>query len=190
MALGDSIVSICNIALFALGEDPIVSLEDNTKRAILCNGRYDDVRRAVLRSHPWPCAKVQALLAASATPPLFTFANAYPLPADFIRMVDLPENDEAVWEIQGNALLTDEDAPLQLVYVRDLTDPTLFDPLLVHTIAYALGVELVEPLAQDGSKLQRLAAMLNDKGETARLVASQGDSPREWDEDVLLRSRR
>jgi hypothetical protein len=53
MAAGDSIVGICNLALVqGLGQDPISALSENRKAAILCNLNYDQVRRALLRSHP------------------------------------------------------------------------------------------------------------------------------------------
>src|SRR4051812_49288353 len=97
MAAGDSIVSICNLALIALGEDQISSLDDPYKRAILCAALYDPTRRALLRAGKWNFARKQMQLAASATAPLFDYGNAYPLPADFIDMwreadeADLPQ---------------------------------------------------------------------------------------------------
>lgn len=191
MAAGDSVVSICNIALIALGEQPIVSVfpPDNTKRAILCSQRYDDTRRFVLRNGIWNCAKAQATLAASATVPLFTYANAYPLPADFSRMLDLPENDQAIYEIMGGNLLTDEGSPLDLVYGRDLQDPSLFDAGLVHTIAYALAAELGMPITNSATKVKQALQAMEGKQDASRLTASQENSPKEWDVDVLLRSR-
>ncbi|HWK44923.1 MAG TPA: hypothetical protein VNT30_09390 [Stellaceae bacterium] len=190
MSLGDSIISICNTALFALGEDPISSLGDPTKRAILCKARFDPVRRAVLRAYPWNCAKKQAQLAAAATPPLFTYANAYPLPPDFLRMYDLPESDKAQWEIIGRQLLTDEGAPLDVVYIQDLTDPTVMDPLLVECIGDQLAAELAQPLTQSQAKQQGMLTVLKGKLDAARLADSQQNSPVEWDEDIWLRSRR
>ena len=190
MALGDSVVSICNIALTALGEDVIVSLGDNTKRAILCNRRYDDVRRFVLTGSPWNCNQKQAQLAASATPPLFQYANAFDLPADCLRVDNLPDNDRAIWDIQGNQLLTDEGAPLNVLYGCDLQDPTLLSPMVVHCIAYALAVELAIPLTQKESKKAQLLKLFVEKQDAARLTDSQQNSVKEWDEDILLRARR
>jgi hypothetical protein len=88
MAAGDSIVGICNLGLVnGLGQDPISALSDNRKAAIHCNISYDPVRRAVLRAHPWDFATTRRQISASATPPPFGYANAYQLPADFIRIV-------------------------------------------------------------------------------------------------------
>lgn len=190
MAAGDSIVGICNIGLIALGEDPIISLSDNRKAAILCSARYDQVRRATLASHPWGCTKKQIQLASSTTAPLFTYANAYPLPADFLRMIDMPENDEAVWEVVGNVLMTDEGAPLDIIYGCDLQDPTRFEPLLVEALGFALAAVLARPLKQSSDLKQEMEGELDRRMSIARLVSSQADSPREWDEDIWLRRRR
>lgn len=190
MAAGDSSTSICNIALIALGEDPITSLADNTKRAILCSARYQDVRRAVLRSHPWNCNRKQAQWASDATGPLFTFAYRYQLPGDFMRMYSMPENDMALWDIMDGYLYTDQGSPLDVVYGYDLQDETKFDPLLTHAIAYSLAGELAIPLTQNTERAKQALAVMEGKLGIARLIGSQENSPREWDEDILLRSRR
>lgn len=194
MAAGDSTVSICNIALVALGEDLITSLADNTKRAILCNARYQDCRRFSLRSHPWNCNRKQVQLANDPVGPLFTFQNKFPLPGDFIRMLNLPENDMSLWDVMSDGtkmcLFTDAGAPLNMVYGFDLQDPTQFDPLLVHVIAYHLASELAVPLTQNVQRSQQMLTVMEGKLGISRLVGSQENSPREWDEDVLLRSRR
>lgn len=190
MAQGDSIVSIMNIALIELGEDLIVAPTQNTKRAIIMNARYDDVRRATLRSHPWDCARQYVQLAASPTPPPFKYNQSYPLPNDFLRMVDLPDNDMAQWDVVGNNLYTDESAPLNVIYIFDLQDPTRFDPLLVHAIANHLALECAWPITHSQETYDRVAKKFDGKLEAARLVTSQENSPKEWDEDIWLRSRR
>lgn len=193
MALGDSVVSMCNIALIALGENPIVSVfpPDNTKRAIVCAQRYDDSRRYVLRSHPWNSAKKQAQLAALQTAPLFGYSNAFALPADFVRMSDegLPENGRSRWRIYGNALYSNESAPLDFPYIYDLQDPTLMDPGLVHAVAYQLAAEVGMVITLSSAKVQNALKILESKQSTARLVGSQDQSPEEWDADIWLRSR-
>lgn len=195
MAAGDSAVSTCNIGLLALGEDPITSFSDNNKRAILCSARYDQTRRSILRASPWNCAMKQASLPASATAPLFTYSNFYPLPVDFLRLNSLPENDQAVYEVMnllgtGAGIATDEGAPLDVLYNFDLIDPTQFDPLLVETIGYAVGAVLAIPLGRDKALKQLMESERDGRLSIARLAGSQENSPKEWDVDTLLRSRR
>src|SRR4051812_40773418 len=134
MAAGDSVVSICNIGLVALGEPPIVSLDDNRKAAIFCKARYDQVRREILAAHVWNFARKQARLAADLVAPLFDWTTAFPLPADFIRIYRLVKEPPAAFEVQGHALLCNETAPLNIVYIRDIDDPTKFDPIFTAAL--------------------------------------------------------
>jgi len=189
MAAGDSPVSICNIALTALGETTITALTDPVKRAILCRARYDDVRRAVLRSHPWNCARKSASFAPATGPTDGRYNYAYLLPADFLRMVDSPGDELARWDIVGDTLQTNDGPAFFAAYIWDLQDTTKFDPLLVHAIAYSLATELCEPLTQSSTKLQLMQRKLQDKMGDARTIAGQENSPKPWDVDIWLRAR-
>lgn len=196
MSLGDSVVSICNIGMTALGEDLIANVfpPDNTKRAILCAQHYDETRRAVLRSFPWGCAKKYAQPAASATAPLFGYDNAFPLPADFIRALPLVDADgdplELPYEIVGRAMLTDADSPINLPYIYDLQDPTQFDPLLVQALGHGVAAMIAKSLGQSEAKRDKMLQIVEGNLESARLASSQEGSTPEWDVDVLLRARR
>lgn len=195
MAAGDSPVSICNIGLIALGEDPITSFTANGKRGTLCGVRYDQLRRAMLRACPWNCATRQVQLAASTTAPLFTYSALYAVPADFLRLNDLPDNRDALWELMniagvGPCIATDEGAPLNVLYNFDLQDATQFDPLLSEAIGYAVGATLAIPLARDKALKQMCEQEREGKLASARLTSAQENSRREWDTDTWLRQRR
>jgi hypothetical protein len=189
MAQTDSVVSICNIGLIALGELPIDSLDDPYKRAALCRARYDDIRRAVLRGHPWNCARKRAVLPLAPAQPLFGWRAAFQLPADFLRVVMLEDDDLVKWEIEGDTLLANTEPPANLIYIWDLQDTTKFDALLVQAIGKMIAAELAEPLTQSDSKVQGLLRDVDDKTGQARSIGSQESSPPEWDVDRWLRAR-
>ena len=48
-----SVVQICNGALNQLGASTILTLTEDSKNARLCNARFENVRDAVFRHHPW-----------------------------------------------------------------------------------------------------------------------------------------
>ena len=77
-----SVVDLCNRALDLLGAANITSLTENSKEARLCNGNFDDVRDAVLRSHPWNIAITRRALARDTDTPAFGFSFQYSLPTD------------------------------------------------------------------------------------------------------------
>lgn len=190
MAQGDSAVSICNIALIELGEAPITALTESNKRATLCNARYDDVRRFVLRSHPWNCARKQAQLAASATVPLFTWTNKYPLPSDFIRFyAEKSELNFDVWEVFDGCIYTNTSGALDCDYIYDLQDCAKMDPGLIHTIAADLTSAIGLALTQNPSRVDLATKSLAAKYSLARFINAQERAPSEWDVDVLLASR-
>lgn len=190
MPAGQSIVGIWNIAMVELGEDLIATTTDRTTRALLCAARYDDVRQAVIREHPWGCTKKFAQPAAAATAPLFRWSNQYPLPSDFLRMNSIEGYDDSKWQVVGNMLMTNAGSPINLIYHFDLQDTTLFDALMAQCIGYRLALEIMPALVRDDAKIKRINDKLEYRIATAKLVDSQEDSPQEWDDDVLLRSRR
>ena len=56
---------------------------------------------------------------------------AFPLPADCLRVLAVRAGgaEPDPWEVQAGAVLCDASGPLQLLYVRRVDDPRLFDPL-------------------------------------------------------------
>src|SRR3546814_19099578 len=70
-------VSICSNALLRLGADPINSFDEadnfgsNIERARLCANLWPNVRRQVIRSHPWNCATTRVVLSPDAAAPAF-----------------------------------------------------------------------------------------------------------------------
>lgn len=190
MAAGDSIIGICNLGLVTgLGQDPIAALTDNRKAAILCNLRYDQIRRELLRAHPWGFARARAQLSLAGTQPVFG-DPAFTLPADFMRVAMLDDEfNDLGWAVEGRQLLAAVTAPLNLLYIYDCQDPTLFDPLFVAALGYAIAVELAVPITQDRGLKAQMENELEAKMSAARLVTSQDNSSSEFDIDVLLRSR-
>jgi hypothetical protein len=202
VAANDSPTSIANTALNMLGEEPITSLfpPDGTTRAIRVSQAYDSVRRRTLRSGLWGCAKRQAQLAASTITPAFDFAFAYPLPADYLRLIDSPENDRWAGDYNrrrkimnlaniGVCILSNAGPSFPIVYVFDLQDCTQMDSDLVEAIAGGIAERLAIIMAKDIALKQFANADREGLLAIARTTSAQESSPEEWDVDVLLRSR-
>jgi hypothetical protein len=144
--MAESVVSICNNALGSIGELPITSLADNSKAARACNQRWPSVRDAVLRAHEWACCSTDVSLSASSTTPTSPeWDYAYPLPADFLRIIRVSTTDAVVvdsWEIVGREILCNETAPIIVRYVRREEDPLKYDSLLVEAFTARLAYEI------------------------------------------------
>lgn len=196
MAAGDSPTSVSNLALSMLGEDPIANVDppDNSRAGRLCRQFYDTSRRAILQASPWREAKRQAPLAAAATSPGFTYGAAYPVPRDFIRFYELPEDGQAAWELMnldgiGLCIVTDAGPPLDCTYVFDLTDCTQMSPLLIKGIAADMGANMALPLTRDMAMKTACEAARETYLSTAKTTSAQQASPRQLDADVLLSVR-
>ena len=82
-----STVDICNSALNMLGGATIISLTENSKNGRLCNQRYEPVRDAIFRSHPWNCLIKRIDLAANTETPNFQWKFQFTLPSDCLRVL-------------------------------------------------------------------------------------------------------
>ena len=178
--MATSVIEICNNALLDLGEDVIMSLGDDSKAAGLCNHRWPAVRDAVLRAHPWNCAMAQAELAAGTAAPLWKWECKYALPTDFLRVIQVVGRDgEDIedWEIQGNIILCDDNAPIFISYVRCETDPRKYDALLTETLSARLAAALAYPLTGSTSLAQAYWELYQKKLAEARGVDAREGVP-------------
>lgn len=185
-----TVIDICNSALARLGVEPIVALADQTKGAEACNLRYDYCRRLTLRQHPWNFAiKRAALVTPNVTAPLFGFANAFDMPADVLRVFTVNE-DFAVedWKVEGRQILSD-DSTLDIKYVWDLADPTVFDPLYIEYLVCYLAWDICYKLTQSASLKRLLYEEMIAAKRSAKTPDAQESSAESIDSDYFLRAR-
>lgn len=154
-------VSIANRALSKLGDARILLLSDESNQARVLNSMFDEVRDAEIRRHRWKFALKRASLPALADAPAWGFAYQYPLPADFLGLVQVGEyyvrtgqKQKASWSVEGGHILTDAEAPLLVRYSARIDNPGLYDPLFVEVLACKLALEACEALTQSSGKKQ------------------------------------
>jgi len=135
-----SVVQMCNSALNQLGAASITSLTDNSKNARLCNERYETIRDAVFRSHPWNSLIKRQQLAQDTATPAWGFKYQFTLPSDSLRVlaIDAYNSD---YKVEGRKILSNE-STIKLIYVSTITDPNEMDVLLRETISAALASDL------------------------------------------------
>lgn len=143
-------VDICNEALVELSCNPITSLTQGTVEANTCSLLYTNTLTQMLMSNFWRFAKTRVELAAG-PPPIFGGLQSYPLPADFLKVYtpdqgwNLANRD---WKIEGRNLITYYKPPLHLIYVSNVTNTELFDPLFARSFSLYLASKMARPLAQ------------------------------------------
>ncbi|MCG8548238.1 MAG: hypothetical protein MJE12_28905 [Alphaproteobacteria bacterium] len=182
-----STVDICNRGLQKLGERKITSLDDDVKAARECKRAFELVRDAVFRDHPWNSLLARASLAALSEAPAWGFGHQYQLPADCLRVLSVDGRSE--WRVEGRRILTDAGAPLNILYVRQETDPMLYDLLLVEALASRLAAELAEPLTQSNTKKEFAERQYLDVLSRARRADAQESSARTLTRSSWLEAR-
>ena len=192
-----SVVDICNEAMDLLGAATITSLNENSKEARLCNRKFDTVRDAVLRAHPWNVAISRAALAANSTPPAFGFTYKFPLPTDpyCLRVLSFwnsnVNNELAAYDsnimfkIEGRSILSNEN-DCRIVYISRVTDTEQFDPLLSTTIAHRLAADTAYAITGSNSVSQQMFALYESRLKEAKGVDSMEGYPEQPVADYFI----
>jgi hypothetical protein len=138
-------VSICNMALGRLGAGSIETLADGTQLANYCNLFLGNVVEDILGGHDWRALRKRVELAPLVSTPLYDFDHVYQLPSDFVRIIDV-DNDDEEYSIETDELLTDADE-VAITYIYcpgdDLTAvPGYVKKAIASELAYQLSIEL------------------------------------------------
>lgn len=159
-------VSICNRALTLLGADLIIALTDDTNRGRTMQANYASIRDAEIVRHRWHFALRRAALPALSTVPVFGFANQFQIPTDFLRLIeggdlvsgadltDYRTGSTALYSREGDKILTSLGAPLNIRYIAQITDASLFDAAFAEMLSARIADECCERLTQSDSKRQ------------------------------------
>lgn len=174
-----SVVDICNEAMDLLGAATITSLTENSKEARLCNRRFETVRDAVLRSHPWNTAVTRAEIARDSTAPAFGFTYQYTMPTDpyCLRVLSFWNSNvdneiaaydsQVMYKIEGRKILSNE-GTCKITYIGRVTDTEQFDPMLSNTIAHRLAAETAYAITGSTTVAQQMQALYEQRLREAR----------------------
>jgi hypothetical protein len=186
MAASD--IEIINRSLALLGIESITSLSDNSKQASIARVLFNDTRAAVFRSHPWNCLTKRASLPKDVTAPVYGYGNRFVLPADFLRLLEVENPTQVVFQLERRHILADE-GTMNIKYTSLVTDVTQYDTLLVDTLASRVAADLAQPLLQSTSAMEQMWQMYELKLREAKFVDAQEQQQDVLDADYWLESR-
>lgn len=188
-----TIVGIVNRALDELGATPIVALTEGSSNANLASRNYDQVRDAVLRAHPWNFASARLKLARLATAPVSGFNYAYQLPADFIRVIAVWDNDGDVgtvrYRLEGDKRLLSDAEEIYLKYVQRITDPNAMSADFRDAVSLRLAVAMSLAITNSRQIREELSTASRRQEMAARSVDSIEDYPEEFPADTWVTER-
>lgn len=186
-------VSICTAALMLLGDSPIASLSENTKRAIMCNAIYSQARDEVLRAHPWNCLKTRVVLSPLADAPAFGWGYQFTKPGDFLRMIMAGDEEigQTDYVFEGNVILADTDT-LHVHYLARKGEGE-WDAHLVQLMVRRMQMELAYPITKSASLRDSLKEDYFRQGTgilaQAKAVDGQENPPEDWGDSPLITVR-
>lgn len=179
MSLTEAEVAVCNQALNMIGSLQFTYAAQTTVEGVKANLHYTQVRNALLRSFEWTFAKHRVSLTAHTTSPDFEWEYRYKLPDDYLRLTQDYTIDDSCYvderfEIEGNFILSNN-SPLEIKYIKKVTDPDDFDPLFTEVLILRLALRLLYPLAGTKSNTLKdsLARDLEEAERHARIVCRQ-----------------
>lgn len=145
-------LEIANKALAKLGLREISSFDSQEEAARVAKAVYGTTRDFELSTYQWAFALKRMEIPADADAPAFGFAYQYSLPTDFLRLEGIYNPgglDRDAYEIEGNKILTNIEAPLRIRYISREVAQTKWPPYFVEAFATRLAYEMCERLKQD-----------------------------------------
>lgn len=188
----NSSTELCKLAADLLSASTSITDVENptTPEEELYARWYDITRKKLLREHPWNFAATRIVLAASSTAPAFGYDKSFPLPSDFVRLLqindkrftyDVPSTSE-FYQLEGNSILTSDlftaENTLNLTYVKDFTDVPRMDPMFVNLLAHEVALAVAFKVTESNTNVQRLAKIKQEASRLAKAVDGQERPPR------------
>lgn len=152
--------SIANGALVKLGQDLINSVTDtNNKAARICNERLDNAKEVVLNASYFVGSIKRVTLASTTTTPAFNYTNEFELPSDCLKVVTVePTGKDTDYALEGGKILY-SGTSLELIYVANITDFNLLDPLVNEAISCYLAYDIAYLITNDNQTTERMKEM-------------------------------
>lgn len=166
-------INIANKALLRLGVNAISSPDEESVRAETIRNIYNDCVDYLLSQYDFSFALKQEQLARVDTSVLFGYKNAFKLPTDFVRLIELREKTR--YKMMGEYLLTDSDT-CAIAYVFKNYNPITYSPLFKDLLSVRLAYELCPYIKEDRAFTLELYQQEIDRiNNSANRESMQGD---------------
>lgn len=172
MALPTKELEIDNMSLGRIGAKRITQAQLDASpitniNAQHCDLHYEQSRDALQRSHWWRFARARSELTQDTDFEGFEWDNQFSLPDDYLRFRSIFEETDSTSRsrrhaLEGDKLLTNLDE-VSLLYIKQVTDVALFDPLYTEVLVLQLALKLVPPISGVGSAGQTLLSELKNE---------------------------
>jgi hypothetical protein len=152
-------LKIINKTFFKLGQDPLQSLNSAEKRMVAALMNFEDTRDELQSTYPWKFCTARARLTAFTAPdengqpvpvsPEFGYKYKFLLPRNYLRLYECEQlgytwnsPQEALPPMEGDFLLSNNAGPLNIIYIRKITEEHKWPPAFREAYACLLAEKL------------------------------------------------
>lgn len=189
-------VQIVNVALTDIGQDRVISINDDNEAARVMRALWDFTRDAVLAAYPWKFAIKRTTLPSLADVPVGTeWSLQYAIPEECLRLVQVGEEAAfynpryRTFILEGGNILTNESAPLFVRYVQRVENVGLWPVLFGDVMAKKLALAACEKLTTSNSKKEAAAAGYLEAVRVARRQSAIERPPEQQVESDWIQAR-
>ncbi len=160
-----SAVEICNMALDYLGTGNITSLDEQfSDNAKLCKRWYDVTRKSLLKDLNASFAIKRITVAALTATPVYGRSYQFQLPYDCIKLLNIDSPlDVQDYQIEGNKILYDSNEALNIRYVYNCDDVSLYDDEFKECLALHIAANICKKVTQDKDLIPYLNKLKKEK---------------------------
>jgi hypothetical protein len=172
----DSWMTLANLALGRLGNATVSSLSEGTAAAENCMRFLPDAVEYVLAQYDWPCARVRMRLTPAEDKPAFGWKYQYPLPAGYMRMLEVygDMGRETRYVTENGTLLSDS-PDISILCIAVPENAASLTPGVRRAIYVSLAFLLTPPVTSDEALANRIAAERAEALERAKIEAAQSE---------------
>jgi hypothetical protein len=189
-------VSICNQALSWVGQDPINSLDEDTRRARWCRDNYPFIRDAVLEEYMWTFATFRSDSTVSDVDSFGSYVH--PIPAGTLGTFRVyrdvsntnPEGwlKSEGWRREGENVVA-KDSTVYMWGIRRVTDTAQFTNLFVQALAARMAADMCIFMTENRNLQVDLWALYANKLKAAATRDGQQGSNERLQSKTLVNAR-
>jgi hypothetical protein len=177
---------VCNLALNFLGNyGSVDSIESPQKPVETIFATYWDVARAMALKEVQPHFAIKrAIIAESATDPIFGYSTQYTIPSDCIMVLGIgnveDQADNTDYSVEGGFIMTDlydDDDGLSLRYIFDEDDVSKWTPEFCVYMAWYLAYLSCVAITKDIQKFSAMDKIYRQKKVSAACLSSMENKP-------------